>query len=69
MYYEPYYNTPMAAAMQASNGCQLLTYAADNKARQSSEWLRSHVGPTVKDIVDGVIYGLLTAGIFAWLWP
>lgn len=21
------------------------------------------------DVVDGVVYGLLTAGVFAWLWP
>ena len=24
---------------------------------------------TIKNIVDGVVYGLLTAGVFAWLWP
>lgn len=23
----------------------------------------------VKDILDGVVYGLLTAGFFGWLWP
>ena len=26
-------------------------------------------GRTVKDIIDAVIYGLVTAGIFGWLWP
>jgi hypothetical protein len=24
---------------------------------------------TIKDTVDGLVYGLLTAGVFAWLWP
>lgn len=24
---------------------------------------------TVKELVDGLIYGLLTAGVFGWLWP
>ena len=24
---------------------------------------------TIKEIIDGVIYGLLTAGTFGWLWP
>ncbi len=24
---------------------------------------------TAKDILDGLIYGLLTAGVFGWLWP
>ena len=24
---------------------------------------------TIKEFVDGVVYGLLTAGVFGWLWP
>ncbi len=24
---------------------------------------------TIKDVLDGLIYGLLTAGTFGWLWP
>jgi hypothetical protein len=24
---------------------------------------------TIKEIVDGLVYGLLTAGVFGWLWP
>jgi hypothetical protein len=24
---------------------------------------------TLKEVVDGLIYGLLTAGTFGWLWP
>jgi hypothetical protein len=24
---------------------------------------------TAKEVVDGLIYGLLTAGVFGWLWP
>ena len=24
---------------------------------------------TIKEMVDGLIYGLLTAGVFGWLWP
>jgi len=24
---------------------------------------------TIKEVVDGLIYGLLTAGTFGWLWP
>jgi hypothetical protein len=24
---------------------------------------------TIKATVDGVIYALLTAGVFVWLWP
>jgi hypothetical protein len=24
---------------------------------------------TVKNVVDGLVYGLLTGGVFGWLWP
>jgi hypothetical protein len=24
---------------------------------------------TIKEVIDGLVYGLLTAGIFGWLWP
>ena len=24
---------------------------------------------TVKEVIDGLVYGLLTAGTFGWLWP
>jgi hypothetical protein len=32
-------------------------------------WFGHTVGRTVKDVVDALIYGLITAGIFGWLWP
>lgn len=32
-------------------------------------WFGHGWGRTVKDIVDGLVYGLLTAGFFGWLWP
>lgn len=32
-------------------------------------WFGHGWGRTVKDIVDGLLYGLLTAGFFGWLWP
>jgi hypothetical protein len=32
-------------------------------------WFGHTWGRTLKDVADGVIYGLLTAGIFGWLWP
>jgi hypothetical protein len=24
---------------------------------------------TFKEVIDGLVYGLLTAGTFGWLWP
>ncbi|MHC4947218.1 MAG: hypothetical protein ACYTG1_03010, partial [Planctomycetota bacterium] len=32
-------------------------------------WKGQRWGTTVKFIVDGVIYALVTAGTFGWLWP
>jgi len=27
------------------------------------------LGVTLKEVVDGLVYGLLTGGTFGWLWP
>ena len=34
-----------------------------------SIWYGKPWAVTVKSIIDGIIYGLLTAGFFGWLWP
>lgn len=36
---------------------------------QLSIWYRRAWSMTIKATVDGLIYALLTAGIFGWLWP
>jgi hypothetical protein len=36
---------------------------------QMSIWFRRAWGTTIKATVDGLIYALLTAGVFGWLWP
>lgn len=35
----------------------------------NSIWKGQPWGVTIKEVVDGLIYGLLTAGTFGWLWP
>ena len=35
----------------------------------SSIWYRRSWVTTIKDLFDGLLYGLLTAGTFGWLWP
>jgi hypothetical protein len=32
-------------------------------------WKGQPWGMTIKEVVDGLVYGLLTAGTFGWLWP
>jgi len=38
-------------------------------AAPNAIWFSKPWGVVSKDIVDGVVYGLLTAGVFGWLWP
>jgi hypothetical protein len=34
-----------------------------------SIWYRRAWNITIKSTIDGLIYGLLAAGVFGWLWP
>jgi hypothetical protein len=36
---------------------------------QDSIWWNRKWSTTIKSTVDGLVYGLLTAGTFGWLWP
>jgi len=45
----------------------ILAYAF--QSINDSIWYGKPWSSTTKDIIDGVIYGLLTAGTFGWLWP
>jgi hypothetical protein len=44
-----------------------LTYAATHI--QDSIWWGKPWRNTWKDVLDGLVYGLVTAGVFGWLWP
>lgn len=36
---------------------------------QQSIWYRRAWSTTLKNTFDGLLYGLVTAGVFGWLWP
>jgi hypothetical protein len=36
---------------------------------QNSIWYKRNWGMTIRSMFDGLVYGLLTAGTFGWLWP
>lgn len=36
---------------------------------QRSVWYGQKLSTTIKNTIDGLIYGLLTGGVFGWLWP
>jgi len=44
-----------------------LAYAGN--AAQASIWMGKPWRSSAKEILDGFIYGLVTAGAFGWLWP
>ncbi|MDH5590316.1 MAG: hypothetical protein OEZ65_05610 [Gemmatimonadota bacterium] len=36
---------------------------------QRAVWFHQPLGTTLRNTFDGLIYALLTAGVFGWLWP
>lgn len=34
-----------------------------------SIWKGAPWSSTIKHVIDGIVYGLVTAGVFSWLWP
>ena len=36
---------------------------------QNTIWFKRAWTTTLKSTIDGLVYGLLTAGVFGWLWP
>jgi hypothetical protein len=55
------------AAFRITGAAAVLGYAVGHF--HDSIWKGARWGTTTQFIVDGVIYGLLTAGTFGWLWP
>ena len=58
----PYLHVFRFAGVTAFTGYSLALW-------QMSIWYRRPWGTTIKGTVDGLIYALLTAGTFGWLWP
>ncbi|NND60853.1 MAG: hypothetical protein HKN49_11360 [Gammaproteobacteria bacterium] len=52
---------------QVAGTAAFLAYAGG--AVPAMIWFGQGKGRTVKDIADGLVYALLTAGVFGWLWP
>lgn len=55
------------AVLRVAGSVAILGYALAQV--QDSIWKGQVWSVTFKHVFDGVIYGLLTAGTFAWLWP
>ncbi len=55
------------AVFRVAGTVAFLGYAAAHST--DSIWKGQSWGTTVKFLFDGLVYGLLTAGVFGWLWP
>lgn len=56
-----------AEVFRVAGTAGILAYALNTVS--DSIWYGKPWSVTAKNIVDGIIYGLLTAAILAWLWP
>jgi hypothetical protein len=52
---------------RVAGGIAILAYAA--ALVPNAIWWGRSWSTTLKEVADGVAYGLLTAGVFGWLWP
>ena len=52
---------------QITSTVTLLAYGGG--AGMNMVWFGHTGGKVIKDVFDALIYGLVTAGIFGWLWP
>jgi hypothetical protein len=59
--------TPYLAVFRVVGAVAFLAYAGARV--QSAIWQGEPWSVTIKDIIDGLIYGCVTAGTFGWLWP
>lgn len=55
------------AVFKIVTGAAFLGYAA--ALWQMWIWYHRSLGITIKATIDGLLYALLTAGVFGWLWP
>ena len=55
------------AVFRVAGTAAFLAYGLANIS--SGIWKGQRWGATMKEIIDGLVYALLTAGTFGWLWP
>ena len=58
---------PFPVVFKFAGVAALMVYALGH-AHQSI-WYRQAWRTTINYFIDGLIYALLTAGVFGWLWP
>jgi hypothetical protein len=59
--------TPYLAVFRVAGTAGFLAYGLGHLS--DGIWKGNPWGATLKEVFDGLVYGLLTAGTFGWLWP
>jgi hypothetical protein len=59
--------TPYLSVFRVVGATAFLAYAAGDVP--GAIWMGKPWGVVAKEAFDGLVYGLLTAGTFGWLWP
>jgi hypothetical protein len=59
--------TQYLAVFRVAGTAGFLAYGLGNLS--NGIWKGQPWSVTIKEVIDGLIYGLLTAGTFGWLWP
>jgi len=58
---------PYLAVFRVAGTAAFLAYGLGQLS--NSIWKGQPWGMTLKEVIDGLVYALLTAGTFGWLWP
>lgn len=59
--------TPYLAVFRVAGATAFVGYALG--LWPATIWYKRSTGSAVRSTVDGLVYGLLTGGVFGWLWP
>jgi len=59
--------TDYLAVFRVAGTAAFMAYGLGNLS--NGIWKGQTWSMTIKEVVDGLVYGLLTAGTFGWLWP
>ncbi len=59
--------TPYLTVFRVVGTAAFLAYGLGNLS--NGIWKGQTWSATIKEVIDGLVYGLLTAGTFGWLWP
>jgi hypothetical protein len=59
--------TPYLAVFRVAGTAGFMTYGLGQIV--NGIWKGQPWSGTIKEVADGLVYGLLTAGAFGWLWP